>query len=242
MKIFRFAVVCAVALSLIACGSFKPKSYNRQANAQIKTVKVMPMPQANVRLFVFNAVGYNFGLIGTLITEANRNEKENWLQAKVADAQFNQFETFKVQFDQAMAEQGYALQWPDPLTSTNKQHARDVQGLHKKYSPAPAVDAQLDIGINFLGYAAAGSGKGQPYRPTMLVSVRLLDASGKNVLYQDQILHHNVLNNKTAVVIEPDTRYSYPNFKNMKQADGAAIDGLRDAVNKVATALAQQLK
>lgn len=116
---------------------------------------------------------------------------------------------------------------------------------HKKFkrvSPAPAVDAQLDIGINFVGYAAAGSGKGQPYRPTMLVSVRLLDASGKQVLYQDQILHHNVLNNTTAVVIEPDTRYSYPNFKDMKRADAAAIEGLRDAVNKVAIALAQQLK
>jgi hypothetical protein len=230
------------SLFLGACSSFKPQAYNKEANANIQKVAVLPMPEANVRLFVFNAVGYNFGLIGTLITEANRNGKENWLQAKVKEADFNQFELFKATLTDKMAALNYELTWPAQLTLPNKQAKRDKNGLLKKYGSVSNADAQLDIGVNYVGYAAAGSGKGQPYRPTVLVTVRLLDASGKKVLYQDQFLHHNVFDSKTAVVIEPDRAYSYPTFDDLEKADMVAIDGLKGAVEKTAAALAEQLK
>jgi hypothetical protein len=139
-----------------------------------------------------------------------------------------------------MTDRGYSLSWPEPLTQTPKQGPRDKFGLLKRYSAVQGADAQLDIGVNYVGYAAAGSGKSQPYRPTVLITVRLLDPSGKKVLFQDQILHHNVSDTKGAVVLEPDPAYTYPGFKDLKTADSAAIKGLAEAVAKSAVALSEQ--
>ncbi len=241
MKSYKIIFLSLVALVLSACGSFKPQAYNRQANESVKRIQVLPMPEANVRLFVFNAVGYNFGIIGTLITEANRNGKENWLQATVKTAEFNQFATLKQELELAMSKRGYALSWPAKLTLTPKEAPRDKYGLLKRYGAVQSADAQLDIGVNFVGYAAAGSGKGQPYRPTVLITLRLLDATGKKVLYQDQFLHHNVFDSKTAVVLEPNKDYSYPKFSDLKKAELTAIAGLKEAVERAANAMAEQL-
>lgn len=235
----RIAIIAIVLSVLSGCATFKTQAFNRSAHPDLKRVAVLPMPQANVRLMVYNATGNNFGLIGALITEADRNSKENWLQEEVKKAGFNQFEIFQTAFSAAMTERGYQLTFPTPLTHPEKDVARDKYGLRKRY--APAADAQLDIGVEFVGYAAAGSGKDQPYRPTVLVSVRLLDASGKNVLYQDQFQYHNVRNVKTSVVIEPNPAYRYPNFDDLKLAGATSITGLDEAVRKTADAIAKQL-
>jgi hypothetical protein len=240
MRFSRFIAVLMLVALLSACATIKPQAYNKQANAERKTIQVLAMPQANVRLFVFNAVGNNFGLIGMLLTEADRNNKENWLQGKVAEQQFNQFTTFKTTFDQQMSERGYRLVWPEPLTHEAKEVRRDKNGLRKQYAAVQGVDAQMDIGVNFVGFAAAGSGKSQPYRPTVLVTVRLLDPSGKQVLFQDQILYHNVVNTKGAVIVEPDPAYAYPKFDDLKAADATAVKGLAEAVAKSALALSEQ--
>ena len=236
----RLLTAFLIALFLGACASFKPQAYNREANSEIKRIQVLPMQQANVRLFVFNATGNNFGLIGALITEADRNSKETWLQEQAKAAQFNQFEVYKTMLDEAMSKRGYTLVWSDPLTQL-KGIKRDEFGLHKNYQPVAGVQAQLDVGVNFVGFAAAGSGKSQPYRPTVLLAVRLMDASGKKVLFKEQFLHHNVMNNQTAVVIEPNPKYSYPNFGSMKKNSEDVLPALKEAVEKAANALAEQL-
>lgn len=236
----RYAFL-ATAVWLSACSSFKPQAYNREANTEIKKIAVLSMPQANVRLFVFNAVGYNFGLIGTLITEANRNSKENWLQAQVKSDQFDQFNTFQASFNAAMLARGYALNWPQPLTHLAKDVKRDSFGLRKKYAPVAQANAQIDLGLNFVGYAAAGSGKSQPYRPTALMTVRLLSADGRKTLYQDQFLYHNVTDQKLAIVLEPSVDYTYPKFSDLEAAGPKAIVGLKEAVEALADAVSKQL-
>lgn len=215
------------------------QSYNRGANVQLKTIKVLSMPASNVRLHVPNHVGYNFGLIGALITEANRDGKETWLQETARGQSFDQFELTRAALSKAMAEKGYELEWPGSLTDVSKV-ARDQFGLRKKYQAVEA-DAQLDLGLSYVGYTAAGSGKAQPYRPTVNIAVRLLDASGKRVLFVDSIRYHNVLDDTKAIILEPDPAYSYPTFDGLKAAGPTAIDGLRVAVESSAQAVADQL-
>lgn len=237
----RSAAVLAAAILLTACAT-RPaqQSFNRDGNADIRRIEVLTMPQANVRLHVANHPGYSFGLIGTLITEANREGKEDWLQATVRDAGFNQFETLRTTLDAELRSKGYEVIWPEPLTDDNKRVKRDVWALRKTYAKGQA-DAQLDIGFMYIGYAAAGSGKGEPYRPTVQLAVRLLSADGKTVLFTDQIRYHNVLADQQAIVLEPDPRYAYPKFEDLKGAGVDSIEGLRIAVEETARALAQQL-
>ena len=238
--IFIFASIILSTAILTGCAGMKQQSFNRSVNAQVKTIQVLPMPQANVRLFIFNNVAGNFGLIGALIGEADRNGKETQLQKMVQAADFNQFELFKTAFTEEMAQRGYALVWPSPLTEKSTASKRDGWMLRKRYGSITESDAQLDLGVTFVGYAAAGSGKSQPYRPTLNMGVRLVSADGKTVLMQDQLLHHNVYNNATAIIIEPARQYSYPNFKDLKAAGLAPIEGLKVAVAASAKALAEQ--
>jgi hypothetical protein len=234
------ALLLLLIVSLAGCGSLKQQSFNRQVNSEIKLIQVLPMPQANVRLFIFNNVANNFGIVGVLIGEANRNSKETHLQSMVSAAQFNQFELFQTEFSREMELRGFKLLWSTPLTEKQNASKRDQWMLRKRYVAVNNADAQLDLGVTFVGYAAAGNGKSNPYRPTVNMGVRLVSANGKTVLMQDELLHHNVTNSKTAVIIEPDSAFSYSKFSDLKTADSAAIDGLQAAVVKSAKALAEQ--
>ncbi|MFO1495421.1 MAG: hypothetical protein U1F26_12290 [Lysobacterales bacterium] len=236
----RIALALAAGLLLTACATRPPQqSFNREAHADIHRIEVLTMPQANVRLHVANHPGYSFGLIGTLITEANREGKEDWLQETVRKVGFNQFETLRATLDAEMREKGYELIWPDPLTDSDKRIKRDDWALRKAYRPGQA-DALLDIGFMYVGYAAAGSGKGEPYRPTVQMAVRLLAADGKTVLFTDQIRYHNVLADAQAIIIEPDPTYAYPKFDDLKATGESSIEGLRIAVEETARTLAKQ--
>jgi hypothetical protein len=242
MQTKQLARICSIALMLFlgACATLPQQSYNREANAGIKRIQVLTMPKANVRLHVANPTGANFGLIGALITEANRNGKENWLQDTVAKTDFDQFAALKATFDAEMQAKGYELIWPDALVDDGKKVKRDALSLRKSYSSSDA-DAQLDLGFMYVGYAAAGSGSGQPYRPTVEMSMRMVGSDGKTVLFTDQIRYHNVLGNQQAIILEPDANFTYPKFSDLEAADTGCIDGLRIAVEETARAMARQL-
>jgi hypothetical protein len=51
----------------------------------------------------------------------------------------------------------------------------------------------------------------------------------------------SVTNNQTAIILEPDPKYAYPKFDDMEAAGTVAIDGLAQAVEQTALALARQL-
>ena len=242
MKLNYLSRIITIGLLLFlgACATLPQQSYNREANAGIKRIQVLTMPKANVRLHVANPTGANFGLIGALITEANRNGKENWRQDTVAKTDFNQSDVLKTTFEAEMRAKGYELIWPDPLVDDGKKVKRDGLSLRKSYSRTDA-DAQLDLGFMYVGYAAAGSGSGQPYRPTVEMSMRLIGSDGKTVLFTDQIRYHNVLGNQQAIIVEPDPNYSYPKFSDLEAADTACIAGLQIAVEETAREMARQL-
>lgn len=239
--LLRALVLGISFLSLAACISVpKQQAYNREMHSSVKRIQILPMAPKPVELFIFNNPGYSFGLIGAAIAEANRNSKENWVQKTVSEAGFSHSALFRERFSAAMLERGYELVWPDTASDTGKVK-RDLFGLRKKYSAVSGADAQLDLGLTFVGFAAAGSGDGQPYRPTMNMSVRLLTADGKTVLFSDMVLYHNVTNNKTAIILEPDPRYAYPDFDDLEAAGASTIEGLRLAVEETARAVANQL-
>ena len=52
---------------------------------------------------------------------------------------------------------------------------------------------------------------------------------------------YDVTNNQTAIILEPDPKYAYPNFDDMEAAGTVAVDGLAQAVEQTALAIAKQL-
>lgn len=219
------------------------RAYDKTANSSLKSIEVLPMRHSEIDLFIFNNPGYSFGLIGLAIAEANRAPKANWLESEVSKSGFDHVKTFDSALDVAIREAGYELVWSDqPMEASNAKTKRDDWGLRRTYA-ASASDAVLDISFGFIGYAAAGSGDNAPYRPTVVLFARLMDAGGTRVLFQDQIIYNSVFpGNSTAITINPDERYRYPDFDDLKAAGPQAVDGLTAAFNAVAVELTKQLQ
>jgi hypothetical protein len=240
---FKCAVlVLLVTISLSACVTApKPQAFNREANATLKRVQILPLQVKPVELMMFNNPANSFGLIGAVIAESSRESKEKWLQKTTAEAKFEHRALFREKFAAAMLERGYELRWPEDFQGESPSADRDAFGLRKQYRRVDDVDAQLDIGLMFVGYAAAGAGEAEPYRPTVNVSARLVSADGTQVLFSDLFFYHNVTNNQTAIILEPDPKYAYPKFDDLEAAGTVAIDGLVQAVEQTALAIAKQL-
>ena len=236
------ALVLLITISLSACVTApKPQAFNREANTALKRVQILPLQVKPVQLMMFNNPANSFGLVGALIAESSRESKEKWLQKTTTAAKFEHRVLFREKFAAAMLERGYELRWPEQLQGEIPSDKRDAFGLRKDYGRVEGVDAQLDIGLMFVGYAAAGAGAGEPYRPTVNASARLVSADGTQILFSDLVFYHNVTNNQTAIILEPDPKYAYPNFDDMEAAGTVAVDGLAQAVEQTALAIAKQL-
>jgi len=239
----RFIATAALAALVLAGCATAPKqsSFNRDA-AHVKTITVLPMRKSEVDLMILNNPGYNFGLIGAAIAEANRVPKRNTLRAHAQQAGLDHVALLKEQLSKSLAERGYEVRWADPVMEDDKAKTkRDLWGSRKNYAGIDASDAQLDVNFGFVGYAAAGSSDGAPYRPTAVLTARLVTADGKRELFSDQVVYNNVFGRKDAITINPSGAYVYPDFDDLDAAGAKAIDGLRDAVGAAASELAKQL-
>jgi hypothetical protein len=197
-------------------------------------------------VFIVNNPGHSFGLIGALVAESHMAPRRAWLKEQVEATQFNHVETFRAAFTEAMVREGYVLNWPNEVVEASKPKiARNMWGIRKSY-PAPSepgTQALLDVNFGFVGLASAGSGDGAPYRPTVVLTARLMDASGKTELFQEVITHNNVFPNTGGFVqLSPDPAHAYPDFDALKAAGTAPVEGLEQAFRRVAERLAQLLK
>lgn len=241
-QITRLVAVLVFSLTLVGCATFQAQPFNREAHRDIKTIAVTPLSDAELQLFMLAHPAENFGLIGALVAAADIEAKEGQVERMAEQTNFIYQESFRAAFDEAMTQRGYTLEWSDPLMADRDSgQAAATKRVVLAAQSRPNAQAVLDIDFSFVGYAAAGAGDAQPYRPTVAVMARLYTPDGKVELFRDQILHNNFINNQSAIVIEPDPTYSYPDFGDLEAAGATIITGLEDAVRKSAQKLAEQL-
>lgn len=245
MRFTRLLVAAVLCLLMTACVSApKRQAFNAQASGNPRSLQVLPQRYSQIDLFIVNNPGYSFGLIGLAIAEGNRKPKAEWLRSQVQQREFDHVAVFRSALEQAMAERGYTLHFPDPLAEGEKAKTkREIWGTRKNYvAAASGADAQLDINFGFIGYAAAGTSDSAPYRPSVVLTARLVSADGKRVLFEDQIVYNAVFPiADKAITINPDERYRYPDFDDLKAAGPVVVDGLDIAFRAVAAELAKQL-
>jgi hypothetical protein len=236
------ALAALLLLALTGCVTFpEPQAFNREAHTNIKNVSVLESRRTEVRVFMLNNPGASFGLIGGLIAAADEASKEKTFRATLAKTGFDPYAYFKERLTAKMGEKGYTLVWPQAQVETAKAERESV-GLRKNYGAIQTADAQLDVNLDFVGYAAAGAGAGSPYRPTVTASVRLVSADGKQNLFTDFITYNNVFNLQKSIVLSADpAKYSYPRFNDLDTAGNDAVEGLKIAIDSVAGEIARQL-
>lgn len=241
-RLVRIALLTAT-LWLSACASLpEQQAFNREA-VPVERIVVLTMREFEVDLFILNNPGYSFGLIGAAVAESNRVPKRNKLRGFVAEVGFDPTETFRSTLVRELEARGYQVRWQEPIMESGKspKQSRETYGGRKKHVAVSDADAQLDVNLGFYGYAAAGSSDAAPYRPTGVVSARLIDAQGKQRLFSDLIVYNNVFNFKKAVSINPDERFVYPDFDDLEAAGTTSVEGLKVAIEVLATELAARL-
>lgn len=216
------------------------QAFNRDAHSGLKTIAVLETKPTEATVFMLNHPGASFGLIGGLIAAGDQASKESKFQATVKQSGFEPLSYFKDRLNTRMSERGYTVIWPQSLVETGKV-ARGTFGLRKSYPGAQGVDAQLDINLGFVGYAAAGAGDGAPYRPTVTAGVRLVSPDGKQHYFTDYFAYNNVFNFGKAVVLNADPKYSYPGFDDLQAAGTDSVEGLKLAIDSVAAEIARQM-
>lgn len=238
---FRALLLCAFVALLSSCAGLPPQqTYNREANASIKTIQVLPMRETEVSLLLLNNPAASFGLIGGLVAEADRASKEKKMRAGLTAAKFDHIGLFKQAFTDEMAKRGYTLVWPDPVVEAKKS-PRTGNSLRKGYATVSGADAQLDLNFGFVGYGASGVGANSPYRPTAVVIAQLVTPDGKSRLFTETVIYHNLFNAEGGIVLPPDEKFSYAKFDDLERAGNQTADGMKVAVESVAKTLAEQL-
>ena len=244
-SLFRLILAVLVCAALTACVKApKRQAYDPKSRAAVTSIDVLPMRYCQIELIIVNNPAYSFGLIGLGIAEANRKPKANWLREQVSERRFDPVATFREAFIAAMTERGQSVRFAEPaMEAKSASTRRTIWGSRKSYDGiATEADALLDVNFGFIGYAAAGTGDGSPYRPTVILSVRLVSADGRRVLYEDQIVYNAVFpGGDKAITLNPDERFRYPDFDDLKAAGLTSVDGLEIAFREVAKALAEQL-
>jgi hypothetical protein len=242
--IARLCACVSILLLVTACVTTPPRqAYNREANSQTKSISVLPARASEPQVLIMNNPGAQFGLIGALVAEANLAGKRQKLRTQLTEAGFDQDAYLREVLGSALEKRGYTVAWPErQVEEPNQKVKRDQWGLRKAYAASSEPQMQLDINYGFIGYAAAGASKSAPYRPTVVVSARMKGADGKSTLFTDMFVYNNVfpaLND--AVMIEPDSRFVYPDFDDLDAANAQSADGLRAAIAALADKIAERL-
>jgi hypothetical protein len=241
--LLKSAASCALLLLVGCVATPKHLAFNKDSATPVKRIVVLTMRHSEIDLMIVNNPGYSFGLIGVAVAEANRAPKAHWLKDEVIRDRFDYLNEFKNALTDAMSARGYELRWQDPMQMADgaKDVPRKNFGFRNTYTATTDTDAQLDIDFGFIGYAAAGSSDSAPYRPTIVLSARLIGADGKNVLFEDFIVYNSVFPFlKDPITIEPDEHFRYPEFNALQSAGPDAIKGLQIAFRATADQLAKQ--
>lgn len=245
MNIVRVVPVVAL-LALTACAA--PIQQVEQSDRSVDSVKVLSIRHAEIDASVFNNPVRYLGLTAAIAASASDSSRGGALRDHMGE--FDVVGTFQMYLDQALTARGAMVEWAEPRVDYRPRRSedeprelqRDGFGLRRDYMAAGMGQSQLDLSIQFAGYASDGIGEENPYRPTVMVNVRLVGAGGEQVLYQNGF-HYNPINaGEGTVTIEADADHFYPGFDDLRRTDPETLRmALNDALRAVAFRIVEEL-
>lgn len=225
MRIYFVAVAMAVSLS--ACAStYVGKPYDRAAN-NIQSIQIVDdSVPPKISAMEVASVGANFGLVGALANAAVTASREEALNAALTTTSFDAEARLEEHLVKALGDAGYKA-------AVEPGAVRAKRIFLTSYSSKEAKpDAHLDLVIVNYGYISAGAG--QPWRPTVQATVRLVSASDNKVLMENQIVYNGMFTQNGVITLTPDPTYAFKNRDDMLADPSRLASGLETALNKVA--------
>lgn len=224
-------------LSATGCKQFPSVPYNKAAPNKPASVALAPIwvPE-KPQMLIVGAVGTNFGLIGALVEVGRAASAATDALAAMTAAEFDYATAFRQRVARAFEEAGFAA------SALEGARASSEQLKFMKTLPAGnGAAAVADVVVTFVGFVAGGATT--PYRPTLNIQLRLVEAQGTKVLFAEQI-HYNHFNQTapTAVALEPNADCAFQDVKAIEAEPKRAADCLAGAIDAVGAEITRQLR
>jgi hypothetical protein len=238
MRSPRLAAGCAATLLLlVGCAGLPEVPYDR-SSVHVKTVAIVaPAFPDGPGVVLASSVGQSFGLIGALIDAGMQTSRESSFKRLLEQENFSVRQVFVEDLVAELAAEGY--------TVTTVDAPREKADFLDDYpiGAAPSADAFLDVSTEGYGYVAAGIGASTPYRPSISLKARLVNAKDHSVLMQNTVVYNPVRRAADGLItIPPDPTYAFKDFDTLMADPPKAVAGLRTAVQKSAQTVGKLLE
>lgn len=222
----KFAIVAA-AMSLSACATYVATPYDRStANVQEIAMVDDALPE-KVVAWEIASTGSSFGLIGGLVDLAIQQSRTDAVNAALTSIDYDAETILERRLAESLSTEGYQVE----VLQTGPRPKREML---KSYANAPeATDAYLDVMVLEYGYLSPGAG--QPFRPYVFATVKLVSAADPSVvLGENRIIYNPFGTPKGVITITPNLEYSFRNRDELLADPEHLAAGITDALNQVA--------
>lgn len=234
--VVRLVVAALLLLLTSACATRAPQAYDPGLRDHVKRIGVLTPGFSNrldVRLRVHP--GDSFGIIGVLVGGSDMDRKSERFTAAIAEDGFKYEHFFRDHVVQSLQDAGYEV------VAIPVGRRYDELAFLERYPVNEArVDAYLDLYAERLGYMATAGDT--PYRPSALIAVRLLEANGGRVLFEDRIAYNALGEEDEAITISGSAEFEFTDFSDLIDCCPRAIEGLKQALAATGDELARQLR
>lgn len=224
-----------ICLSLGACSSVHHRALDPSDRQEIRTIGLFtPAVPADVDVRMNVHPGQSLGVIGTLVAKRDMHGKQDDFRRIVRGEGFDSYQSFTPQLVAGLEDAGYTVKLIPMF--------RDLDSgefLRQYPENDGSVDAYLDLYSDMVGFAAAGGTT--PYRPSVLLHVRLVSARDRTILYQDAIAYNAFGDGDGAVTLPPAPQYAFQGFDALMENPRKALEGLKIAMQETGRALARLL-
>lgn len=233
-KAKSFALLLVVSL-VGGCASYTTVPYIGGQASHVHAIGLMSVdtpPGLTVSVRAPAAAG--FGLIGALIEKGVIDKKSNQFTKAADSLHYSLNEQLTGDLESDLQADGY--------TVNSVKVPRVANKFVKNLPKAPGDDALLDVVVHQheAGYRAAGDHT--KYYPYVFVTARLVSVSTHKILYSRQIVYNPINPPGSARTIAPDPAYGYKDFDHLMADPKQSVEGLEQAVNRVAQVIATDLK
>ena len=225
----NFILFFTIALVISSCASIPKQSFNASANSSIKKIAVLSPPAIEeIPVVIRQHPGESFGLIGGLIAISDMKMKTSTYNNALESTKIDWSVYAQQQLIAEIQKVGYEA---SPIAIRQKGD----NGYLPNY-PANNADALLDF-IFFPSQIAAGLTTG--YVPTVNLSVRLVDAKDKKILYEESFV--SGLPSSREIVTFPANK-EFKDIDELVAGTQASTDELKHGISQIAQRIAHDLK
>ncbi|HJQ59757.1 MAG TPA: hypothetical protein VJ890_22810 [Vineibacter sp.] len=209
--------------------------YDRQT-AAIKSIGVVtPARWDDTGTFLATSVGGSFGLIGALVDAAITSSRNARLRTILREQEYAPLGALQDEVIKALVANGY-------VATAIAQAAERREFLNASPASPSPLDAYLDMVVLAHGYQAVGIGPSAPWRPFVVLRVRLVRLNDSAVLMQNTIAYNPLNAGRDVITISADTDFQFSTFNDLMAEPRKATSGLKTAIEQTAKTIATLLR